>query len=78
MYLAHSITESDGKKFAIKSIRKSKVIENTAKLKNEVEILQALDHPNAVKLYEIVEDKMHIHLVMEYCSGGEILQRVLV
>ena len=31
-----------------------------------------LDHPNVIKLYEVYEDDKCIHLVLEYCSGGEL------
>eukprot|EP00928_Gymnodinium_smaydae_P080856 TRINITY_DN64476_c0_g1_i1.p1 TRINITY_DN64476_c0_g1~~TRINITY_DN64476_c0_g1_i1.p1 ORF type:complete len:881 (+),score=227.84 TRINITY_DN64476_c0_g1_i1:93-2735(+) len=38
----------------------------------EVERLQRLDHPNIVKLYEYYTDSTSVHLVMDYCSGGEL------
>ena len=31
-----------------------------------------MDHPNIVKFYEVYEDKKNFHLVMEYCSGGDL------
>ena len=35
--------------------------------------MRILDHQNIVKLYEIYEDERHLSLVLEYCSGGELL-----
>ena len=35
-----------------------------------------LDHPNIIKLFEIYEDETHIHLVLEYLSGGELFQHI--
>jgi len=35
-----------------------------------------LDHPNIVKYYETYEDSKYLYLVMEYCSGGELLEKV--
>lgn len=43
-------------------------------LNREIELLLQIDHPNVVKLYEVYEDAKFIHLVMEYCSGGNLLE----
>ena len=39
-------------------------------------VLVSLDHPNIIKLYELYEDMKYIYLVMEYCSGGDLLDRI--
>ena len=49
-------------KYAIKTIRKAKVSKYDA-LKKEIDILQACDHPNIIKLIEVHEDEKSIHLV---------------
>ena len=43
----------------------------------EISIMRILDHPNIVKLHEIYEDERHLSLVLEYCSGGELLDYLL-
>jgi len=45
-------------------------------LMRELEILKTLDHPNIIKLYEVYQDSSYFHLVMEYCSGGELFERI--
>lgn len=35
-----------------------------------------MDHPNVIKLIEIFEDDHSIYLVLEYCSGGELFERL--
>ncbi len=59
----------------VKRIPKKKVI-NACRLKNEIEILRTLDHPNIIRLYEIFEDKSYLYLVMEYCEGGELFEQL--
>lgn len=38
-------------------------------VRKEIRILLKLDHPNIVKLYEVIEDSYHIVLVQEFLSG---------
>lgn len=47
-----------------------------ASLRNEVNILKKLKHPSIVKLEEVFEDKERLYLVMEFCSGGELFDRI--
>ena len=43
----------------------------------ELEVIMKLDHPNIVRFYETYQDKKYLHIVMEYCSGGELLNRII-
>lgn len=45
-------------------------------LRTEAEVYLTLDHPNIARLHDVYEDKENIHLVMENCKGGELLQEV--
>ncbi|CAG9329298.1 unnamed protein product [Blepharisma stoltei] len=64
-------------KFAIKSIPVAK-IHSIDVLKNELEILQQADHPNIIKLLQCYEDSNYVHLVMELCNGGDLLEDFLL
>jgi len=56
--------------FAVKTVHKtSKQIQA---IYNEISILNSLDHPLIVKLYEVYETEEYIHLVMEYMEGGDL------
>jgi calcium-dependent protein kinase len=46
-------------------------------LKNELSILRESDHPNIIKLYETYEDETSVHIVMEYCKGGDLLDNLI-
>ena len=52
-------------------------IKNWERFQTEVKILQTLDHPNVIKLYEYFEDDTNVYLVTELCSGGELFDRIL-
>lgn len=61
---------------AVKTIPKSKIT-NWERFETEVKILQTLDHPHVLKLYEYFEDETNVHLITELCSGGELFDRIL-
>lgn len=46
-------------------------------LNQELFILKKMDHPNIIKFYETYQDEKDFYFVMEYCSGGELLDRIV-
>lgn len=61
------------KEVAIKIIDKTALNPSSLKkLFREVTIMKMLDHPNIVKLYEVIDSSRTLYLVMEYASGGEV------
>lgn len=62
---------------AMKMIKKSSMKkEAREELLSEVSILKSLDHPNIVRLIEIYEDDRYYYLLQEYCSGGELFDKI--
>lgn len=62
-----------GKEVAIKIIDKTQLNPGSLqKLFREVRIMKILDHPNIVKLFQVIETEKTLYLVMEYASGGEV------
>lgn len=58
--------------FACKTLRKGEEL-----VYHEVEIMQHLSgHPGVVTLKAVYEDKESFHLVMEFCSGGRLLDQM--
>jgi calcium-dependent protein kinase len=63
-------------KVAIKVLNKAKLKDHLSSIKSEVKILTELDHPNIVKYFETYDDTKYIYLVMEYCNGGELFDKI--
>merc|ERR1712060_39837 len=62
---------------AIKKIRKKKLNKaNRALLENEIRILRQIKHERIVGLYDVLETKKSIFLIMELCSGGDAFDLV--
>lgn len=45
-------------------------------LKNEIAILQDMDHPNILKAHEVYINDQQIYLVLELCDGGDLYSRM--
>jgi len=61
---------------AVKIIDKSKVEEMTD-ITREIEIMQSMDHPNVIKLFEIYDEPKKMNLIMELVTGGELFDRIV-
>uniref|UniRef100_UPI0037E968C7 serine/threonine-protein kinase MARK1 n=1 Tax=Semicossyphus pulcher TaxID=241346 RepID=UPI0037E968C7 len=66
----HTLT---GREVAVKIIDKTQLNPTSLqKLFREVSVMKILNHPNIVKLFEVIETEKTLYLVMEYASGGEV------
>ena len=59
---------------AMKQIIKSKITD-IAKFQTEIKILSMVDHPNIVRLFEVIEDDKYFNLIQELCTGGELYKK---
>jgi len=69
--------KKDGAKFAVKSIEKTKVLTDSRSMDSmlaELAVLRRVNHPNIIKLFEIYENDVYVHMVIEYLEGGELFQ----
>lgn len=48
-----------------------------AKVHREIQILREVQHPNIVRLHEMVETETKIGIILEYASGGELFDYIL-
>ncbi|KAJ7529518.1 hypothetical protein O6H91_15G054700 [Diphasiastrum complanatum] len=63
----------DGHEVAIKEIateRLNKKLQDN--LSSEIAILRKTDHPNIIRLHDIVEAPNRLYLILEYCAGGDL------
>nr|CAD7429942.1 unnamed protein product [Timema monikensis] len=70
----HQLTKEQ---VAIKILDKSKLEQKTRKmLAREIATMEAIHHPNIIRLYEVVETYSKIYLVMEFARGGELFNKL--
>ncbi|KAG7176678.1 Serine/threonine-protein kinase NIM1-like [Homarus americanus] len=64
-------------KVAVKVIDKAKLDQKTQRmLAREISNMDAVAHPNIIRLFEVVETLSRIHLVLEFAPGGELFNRI--
>lgn len=61
---------------AVKIMPKVKMT-NYANVMNEIFIMKKLDHPNIVKLFEVMEDSKNVYLVQEYLEGEQLFEGIV-
>jgi len=62
---------------AIKVIEKipANIIDDM-EIKNEINILKSLSHPNIVKIFEFFDTALNYYIVTEYCKKGELFEYI--
>uniref|UniRef100_A0A8C2V573 Myosin light chain kinase family member 4 n=1 Tax=Chinchilla lanigera TaxID=34839 RepID=A0A8C2V573_CHILA len=68
--------KATGLKLAAKII-KTRGTKDKEEVKNEINVMNQLDHVNLIQLYDAFESKNDIILVMEYVEGGELFDRII-
>ncbi|XP_045045051.1 myosin light chain kinase family member 4 isoform X4 [Desmodus rotundus] len=68
--------KATGLKLAAKII-KTRGRKEKDEVKNEITVMNQLDHVNLIQLYDAFESKNDIVLVMEYVDGGELFDRII-
>lgn len=73
-----AVDADTGATVAVKVIDKRMVIRNNLmyQVKREITAMKLLNHPNIVKIYEVIATKTKICLVMEYVPGGQLSDKL--
>ena len=65
-----------GNTVAMKVIKKDKENElDEQEIRNEIDILKQLSHPNIVKIYEFFISENHYYIITEFCKEGELFNQ---
>ena len=64
---------------AVKILEKDRISDRAdfERVNREIRILKSIRHPNVIKLYEIIETRARIFLIMEYACGGELFAYIV-
>ena len=65
-----------GKDFAMKIIEKSPNCQ-VNEIKNEIEILKQLDHPNILKIIDFLVSSDKFYIITDYCSKDGLIHDIL-
>ncbi|KAL3903262.1 MAG: hypothetical protein SGILL_010511, partial [Bacillariaceae sp.] len=64
--------------FAIKIVTKSKLSkEDEVALKDEIQVLQELQHKHIIRLYDVFDEPQYYYLITEKMLGGELFDRIV-
>src|SRR4051812_7960096 len=70
------VEESD-EAIAVKVISRHTFTE-TAQLRQEVQVLKRINHPNVVTYKDLKKSAGHYYLILEFCQGGDLAAFLLV
>ncbi len=70
----HKMTQ---RRYALKWLKKSVVpVKDLDHIRDELQCLAYLDHPNILRVHEVFESDDNICLILELCTGGNLLKRL--
>ena len=67
---------ASGQERVCKTVRKGNSSLPPGQLESEIRIIARLDHPNVVRMYEFFQEEHEVHLIQEFCNGGDLLKRI--
>jgi serine/threonine protein kinase len=70
------IDRATGVRYAVKTLYKSDPRVLPERISREAILLRGMEHGSIVKLVDVYEDDVCIHLVTELCKGGELFDKI--
>ncbi|KAL4393260.1 hypothetical protein HN51_046436 [Arachis hypogaea] len=69
----------NGQSAAIKILVKNQIVKHPRmmeQLKKEISTMKMVQHPNVIKIYEVMASKTKIYIVLELIKGGELFDKI--
>jgi len=69
-----------GQQVAIKIINKSKLTSKPTlrrKVEREIAVMKLIDHPHLIKLFDVLQTRKYLFLIIEYVEGGELFDYIV-
>lgn len=75
----HAVNSETGNEVAIKVLDKERIQKQSMgpQIKKEISIMKQLEHPNVVKLKEVLASRSKIFIVLELVTGGELFDLIV-
>jgi serine/threonine-protein kinase ULK2 len=54
------------------AIKKMEYDPDNQRLKQEIEVMKNISHPNIIKLHEVIYEEDSMYLILEYCKNGDL------
>ncbi|KAF8087893.1 hypothetical protein N665_0564s0028 [Sinapis alba] len=67
-----------GESVALKILDKQKLLKNKMpkQIRREISAMKLINHPNVVRLYEVLASKTKIYMVLEFAMGGDLFHKI--
>ncbi|CAD5175598.1 unnamed protein product [Musa acuminata subsp. malaccensis] len=67
-----------GENVAIKILDKDKILRHKMidQIKREISTMKLIQHPNVVRMYDVMASKTRIYIVLEFVNGGELFDKI--
>ncbi|KAJ4910879.1 CBL-interacting serine/threonine-protein kinase 26 [Raphanus sativus] len=68
-----------GESVALKILDKQKLLKNNkmaGQIKREISTMKLINHPNVVRVYEVLASKTKIYIVLEFAMGGNLFDKI--
>ena len=66
-----------GKMVAIKCINKNQLLGKDDLLKNEIDVMKKVDHPNIIRMFDVIDSDSYLYLIMQMVEGGELFDAIV-
>ncbi|KAL7537060.1 hypothetical protein ACHAWF_005662 [Thalassiosira exigua] len=71
------VDRSTGKRYAVKTVRKSDPSSDPTNLRREVQLLGEVEHDRVLEVVDVCEDRDRLRIVTELYSGGELCDEIV-